>query len=73
MNASLQFVFDFVFFVDFQYAKTAKHDVPEHIQYGKLLKELIKVSRNFEVQVSLFVCLFYLCGNLSLFKLMRIK
>ncbi|CAE1176442.1 PHF2 [Acanthosepion pharaonis] len=32
------------------YAKTAKHDVPEHIQYGKLLKELIKVSRNFEVQ-----------------------
>lgn len=32
------------------YAKTAKHDVPEHIQYGKLLKELTKISRNLEVQ-----------------------
>ncbi|CAI9721482.1 Hypothetical predicted protein [Octopus vulgaris] len=35
------------------FAKSAKHDVPEHIQYGKLLKELVKVSRNFEVQTAL--------------------
>ncbi|GAB1606736.1 histone lysine demethylase PHF8-like [Argonauta hians] len=35
------------------FAKSAKHDVPEHIQYGKLLKELVKVSRNFEVQAAL--------------------
>ena len=29
-----------------QFIKTAKHEVPEHIQYGRLLKDLGKEVKN---------------------------
>ena len=29
-----------------QFVKTAKHEVPEHIQYGRLLKDLGKEVKN---------------------------
>lgn len=31
-----------------QFLKTAKHEMPEHIQYGKLLKELNKVTKEID-------------------------
>ncbi|ESO88867.1 hypothetical protein LOTGIDRAFT_125461 [Lottia gigantea] len=42
------------------YVKTIKHEVPEYIQYGKLLKELNKMVKLFETQVTkLLVCILY--------------
>ncbi|KAL3853526.1 hypothetical protein ACJMK2_017061 [Sinanodonta woodiana] len=35
-----------------QFAKNAKHEVPEHIQYGKLLKDLNKEIRTVESRLS---------------------
>ncbi|KAJ8302297.1 hypothetical protein KUTeg_021284 [Tegillarca granosa] len=42
---------DLVLFIYFfkQFVKDAKHDVPEHIQYGKLLKELSKEAKDLDV------------------------
>ena len=45
--------FDIFFLSILQFIKTAKHEVPETIQYGRLLKELGKVVKNYvEIMVT---------------------
>lgn len=34
-----------------QFLKNAKHDVPEHLNYGRLLKDLQKEIRSFDKEI----------------------